>query len=63
MLLHFIHEEQYLETMALSSLEAQRNTGKKFIAEVLKIEAGLISEDVHAALRLRPCASDGYAST
>jgi len=53
MLLHFIHEEQFLGTITFSALDAQRDAGKKAIAEVLKIEAALVKDDVHAALRLR----------
>ena len=53
MLLHFIHEEQFLGTITFSSLDAQRDTGKKMMAEVLKIEAALVRDDVHAALRMR----------
>jgi len=53
MLLHFIHEEQFLGTITFSAIDAQRNAGKKTMAEVLKIEAALIKDDVHAALRMR----------
>jgi hemerythrin len=53
MLLHFIHEEQFLEKITLSPPEEQRNAGKKVMAELLKIETGLMQEEVYAALRLR----------
>jgi hemerythrin len=53
MLLHFIHEEQFLGALAFSSQEAQRDAGKKTMAEVLRIERGLIKDDVHSALRMR----------
>jgi hemerythrin len=53
MILHFIHEEQFLEKIPLSSLEEQRNAGKTVRAELLKIEAQLMKDEVYAALRLR----------
>ncbi len=57
MLLHFIHEEQFREKIARSSLHEPRNSERKIMAavikDVMKLEAGLIREDVHAALRLR----------
>jgi hemerythrin len=53
MLLHFIHEKQFLEKITLSSPEEQHNARKKVLAELLKIEAGLMKEEIYAALRLR----------
>jgi len=53
MLLHFIHEEQFLQKITLSPPEEQRNARNRIMAELLKIETGLMKEQVYAALRLR----------
>ena len=53
MLLHLIHEERFVEKITFSSPQEQRNAGKKVMAELLRIEAGLMKEEVYAALRLR----------
>jgi hemerythrin len=53
MILHFIHEEQFLEKITLSSLDEQRTAGKRVRAELLMIEALLRKDEVYAALRLR----------
>jgi hemerythrin len=53
LLLHFSHEEEFLEKIPVSGLEEQRRAGKKMTDEILRIEAGLRMQEADAALRLR----------
>jgi hemerythrin-like metal-binding protein len=51
--LHFLHEAQFMERIAMPISDGQRSEDARLRADLLKIEEDLHLEGVYAALRLR----------
>ncbi len=52
-LLHLLHEEEFLEKMSFPFLQEHRDTQLEMMAEIFKIELDLSRDDISAAIRLR----------